>query len=99
MNEKEYVVAVEGHYPRAQIELQLQNEEARASEFVSLEIGQDDDGNDVNLVTFRERDTRPTPRLQLAVVPLGTEVPAGKTRLWEGEALVDGSTQEAAVYR
>ena len=97
LKEGEYIVAIDGKEPRDQIELQLQGEEAGNSEFVASETGTYK-GVRANLVTFREVDDLPND-ISLAVVPAGTPAPGGKTRLWEGKMLIDGTEQQAALYR
>ena len=93
-----YVVAIEGRFPLAQIELELRNEEAGASEFVSMRIGQQD-GKDVNLATFRELDSGMPKPLTLKQVPPGAPPPAGKVRVWEGRILAENKRLDAALYR
>jgi hypothetical protein len=95
----DYIVEIEGKYPLAQIELQIQSEELGFSQFVSLSIGYHN-GSVTNLATFKELQTGTTPNQPTLVeaVP-GQAPPAGKVEAWAGPILASGKATYAALYR
>lgn len=92
---REYEVEIDPDLSKEDFEWELQGEEAGASELVSIAIDQDDDGNDVNVATFRALDARPN-RLTMT---LGASLPSGKQQVWQGQALVEGTAQQVSIYR
>lgn len=98
MGEGEYIIAIDGKFSRNDIELQLQGEEAGASELVAIETGTYK-GLKANLVTFRELEFGMPNDLTLVVVAAGTPPPAGTNCIWEGKMLIDGNEHQAALYR
>jgi hypothetical protein len=94
-----YIVEIEGKYPLAQVELQIQSEELGFSQFVSISIGYYN-GSVTNLATFKELPTGTTlkqPTL-LEAVP-GQAPPAGKVVVWAGPILAGGQSIYVALYR
>lgn len=95
----EYIVEIEGKYPLAQIELQIQSEELGFSQFVSLSIGYHN-GNVTNLATFKELPTGTTLKQPILVEAApGQPPPEGKVEAWAGPILAGGKATFAALYR
>jgi len=95
----DYIVEIEGKYPLAQIELQIQSEELGFSQFVSLCIGYHN-GSVTNLATFKELPTGTTPIQPTLVeaVP-GQAPPVGKAETWSGPILASSKAIYVALYR
>jgi len=94
-----YIVEIEGKYPLAQIEQQIQSEELGFSQFISLTIGYYN-GNVTNLATFKELPTGTTPmRPTLVEAAPGQAPAAGKVQVWSGPILAGGRAIYVALYR
>jgi hypothetical protein len=95
----EYIVEIEGKYPIAQIEKQIQSEELGFSQFISITIGHY--RNIVtNLATFKELPAGTTPKQPTLVEAVPGQAPAaGKLTVWSGPMLAGGKAIYAALYR
>jgi hypothetical protein len=95
----DYIVEIEGKYPLAQIELQIQSEELGFSQFITISIGHYN-GSVTNLATFKELPTGTTPKQPTLVEAApGQAPPDGKVTAWDGPIIANGKVIYAALYR
>lgn len=93
----EYDVEIEGKYDLKQIELQLQSEEAGASELLECKISLYD-GRITNICKFRTLEPGTVPG-KLSLLKQSDEQPAGTEHVWTGVMIVSDSNEAVSAYR
>ena len=82
----------------ARLAAAINDEEAGGAEFVRNTIAFFE-GNFTNFVTLRELDPGQRPAAEVDVLAFGAAVPAGKTLLWSGAALIAGTNTAVSMVR
>ncbi len=93
----DYKVEIEGKYDLDQINLQIANEEAGASEFISSRV-ESPNGKVTNIATFSELPAGTVPK-ELKVVKQNDPQPPGTTLVWSGVMIVKGTSTSVRAYR
>ena len=90
---KDYNVTIEGKSSLAEINQQIEGEEAGGSEFLSSSIKS---GN--NIAKFRELSPGTRPKL-FTVVLQSDPQPDGTKPVWDGPMMVSNANQNVSAYR
>ncbi len=88
----EYTKLIEGGDSLKQINLQIDEEEAAASEFKESTVS-----ISTNEVTFRELPAGTVPK-RLILVKAGDPQPPGTKLVWRGNMIVEGAQTEVPAY-
>jgi hypothetical protein len=95
----EFSVEVDGKYPIAQIELQIQSQEAGGSEFIQSSIAYYNH-HDTNIVQFRMLSPGNRPKRLWLVQGSPTGIPPAGTRIvWSGKMMVQNTPQPVSAFR
>lgn len=93
----EYKVSIDGSSTLAEINRQIKGEEAGASEFLNSVVGPDE-GRVSNIAKFKELPAGTVPP-ELTIVKQGERAPAGKSEVWSGVMVIEGTSESVVGYR
>lgn len=93
----DYLIEIEGKHDLSQINLQIDAEEAGASEFVSSSIAFHEN-HITNLVKFKDLQPGTIPK-KLTLVKHNQTPPDGTIHLWSGVMIIANHNEAVSAYR